>query len=202
MGRLGRRPRAPTAPHPAEQRPAVLQHEVGEVLRLPAVATHQGQEVEGTQVNLGFQNIGNLSYWGYDVGLEYYLKPNLSTYLNYGYISQNVFGAEYIEEVSGGFNLNTPQNKLRLGINYLNATGISAGVHFLYDEEFQATNGIYSGKAEERNIIDLNVGYGFDNGLRLSLNVSNLFNKKYQAFPRLPEIGRLGMLNVTYTFNK
>ena len=56
--------------------------------------------------------------------------------------------------------------------------------------------------SEARNLIDLNLGYGFGNGLKVSLNVSNVFDNKYQAFPRLPEIGRLGMINVTYTINK
>ena len=165
-----------------------------------AVQTDQGQEVEGTQVNLGFQNIGNLSYWGMDLGVEYHISPKLSTYINYGYLSQNVFSAEDIGEVSGGFNLNTPQDKFRIGINYFTPEGLTGGLHFLYDSEFQATNGIYSGIAQSRSIVDLNIGYSFNNGLKLSLNVSNLLDNKYQAFPRLPEIGRLGMVNATYSF--
>ncbi len=167
-----------------------------------AVQTDQAQEVEGTQVNFGFQNIGDLNYWGFDLGLEYYLKSNLSVYSNYGYISQVVFTPQDIGEVADGFNLNTPQNKLRLGLNYLPSKGVFGGFHFLYDEDYLATNGIYSGTAESRTVVDLNIGYNFSNGLKLSANVSNLFNNSYQAFPRLPEIGRLAVFNITYSFNE
>lgn len=166
-----------------------------------AVQTDQAQEVEGTQVNFGFQSIGDLDYWGIDMGLEYYLNDDLSVYTNYGYISQNVFTPEDIGEVADGFNLNTPQNKLRIGVNYLpKKTGLFAGIHYLNDSEYMSTNGIYSGIAQSRSIFDLNIGYNFNNGLKASLNASNLFNNKYQSFPRLPEIGRLAVVNVTYTF--
>jgi iron complex outermembrane receptor protein len=165
-----------------------------------AVQTDQGQQVDGTQVNFGFQSIGNLSYWGMDFGFEYYLQTDLSAYLNYGYINQNVFSAEDISEVSGGYNLNTPQHKFRIGLNYLPSTGFFGGIHYLSDDAFMSTNGIYSGIAESRSLVNLNVGYNFGNGLKVSVNASNLFDNKYQAFPRLPEIGRLALFNVTYTF--
>ena len=116
------------------------------------------------------------------------------------FINQNVFSAEDIGEVSGGYNLNTPQHKFRLGLNYLPSTGFFGGVHYLYDDEFMSTNGIYSGIAESRSLVNLNVGYNFGNGLKVSVNASNLFDNRYQAFPRLPEIGRLALFNVTYTF--
>lgn len=88
-----------------------------------------------------------------------------------------------------------------MGINYFPQNdGFYGGLHYLYDEEYMSTNGIYSGLAQSRSIFDLNVGYKFDNGLKLSLNASNLFNNKYQAFPRLPQIGRLAVINLTYSF--
>lgn len=167
-----------------------------------AVQTDQAQEVPGTQVNFGFQSIGNLSYWGMDFGLEYYIKNDFSVYVNYGYINQNVFSAEDIGEVADGFNLNTPKNKIRIGLNYFPKEGFYGGIHYLNDDEFMSTNGIYTGIAEARSLADLNIGYKFNEKLKISINASNLFNNKYQAFPRLPEIGRLVLVNGTYSLGQ
>ena len=166
-----------------------------------AVQTDQAQEVAGTQVNFGFQSIGDLDYWGADLALEYYFQPELSMYLNYGYINQNVFSPADIGEVTEGFNLNTPQHKFRLGLHYLPSEKWFGGIHYLADDDYMSTNGIFSGLAESRSIFDVNLGYNFGNGFKVSVNATNVFDNRYQAFPRLPEIGRLVLANVTYTFD-
>jgi outer membrane receptor protein involved in Fe transport len=59
---------------------------------------------------------------------------------------------------------------------------------------------LYSGKTDEQNLVDLNVGYGFNNGLKFSFNVTNLFNSTYRYAPAMPKIGRIALGKLTYTF--
>ena len=156
------------------------------------------------QVNFGFLNFGEASYWGYDLGLEYYINTDLSIFGNYSGLSQNQFTLEDLgERADSGFPpqfLNTPKSRIRLGLNYIKPSGLFGSVAFSNNAEYEAVSGIYRGTVESRNLVDLTVGYKMDNGLKATLAISNLFNNKYSYFPRLPQITRVATLNLQYHF--
>lgn len=156
------------------------------------------------QVNFGFLNFGLASYWGYDLGLEYYINKELSVFGNFSGLSQNSFTLEELgEEADSGFPaqyLNTPTNRIRFGANYIQKEGLFGSIAYSYNAEYEAVSGIYNGTVEARSLVDLTIGYAMSNGLKVTLSAANLLNNKYSYFPRLPEIGRVVTLNAQYHF--
>lgn len=159
---------------------------------------------QNPQINFGFLNFGEASYWGYDLGLEYYINPTLSVFGNYSGLNKNQFSLEDLgEPADSGFPpqfLNTPKSRTRIGLNYLQPTGLFGSIAFSNNAEYEAVSGIYRGTVEARNLVDLTVGYAMDNGLKITASAANLLNNKYSYFPRLPEIGRVATLNIQYHF--
>ena len=164
----------------------------------------QSRPMGGPQINFGFLNFGEASYWGYDLGLEYYIDPELSIFGNFSGLSKNQFSLEDLgERADSGFPpqfLNTPKSRIRMGVNYLQPSGLFGSVAYSYNSEFDSVVGIFRGTVEARNLVDLTVGYKMDNGLKATLAISNLFNNKYSYFPRLPQITRVATLNLQYHF--
>jgi iron complex outermembrane receptor protein len=144
----------------------------------------------------------SFDYWGIDLGLEYYFNSDLSAFFNYSYVSQNrwIPGEDDDDDLPFSWSLNSPQNKFRLGLNYLPVSGFRGNVSFQHDDSFFADFGQFSGDTDEKNLIDAGVGYKFENGLAIDLTAQNLFNNEYRAFPNFPKIGRRAIAKITYTF--
>ena len=155
-----------------------------------------------THIPAGYKTFEAYSYTGIDFGLEYYVNSDLSFFGNYSYISENVFELEIkgSEGVTGINALSIPKNKYRLGANYGPATGWRANLSFQHDDSFEGFDGQFSGTVEERNLVDLGVGYKFDFGLTVNASAQNLFNAEYRAFPGMPKIGRRTFVTLTYDF--
>ena len=144
-----------------------------------------------THVPAGYKTFEAYSYTGVDFGLEYYVNDKLSFYGNYSYISENVFELEIKDSdgVTGINALSVPLNKFRLGANYSTPSGWRANLAFQHDDSFQSFDGQFSGETDERNVVDLGIGYKFDFGLTINASAQNLFNTEYRAFPGMPKIG-------------
>jgi outer membrane receptor for ferrienterochelin and colicins len=139
------------------------------------------------------------NYTGIDLGTQYYFREDIIGYFNYSWLSKNEWKLGD-KNVTVPYNLNTPKTKIRMGLQYLPAQGFSGSISFQHTPSYNATFGLYSGKTDEQNLIDLNLGYGFNNGLKFSFNVTNLFNSTYRYAPAMPKIGRIALGKLTYTF--
>lgn len=161
----------------------------------------------------GYQSFADesYSYWGTDIGLQYYFTNDISGFFNYSFLSQNEWEAGKVDNSLGNFlkgennlpfafNLNQPKNKFRLGVNYTPELGLRGSLSFQHDDSFNAAFGQFGGATDEKNLFDLSVGYKLDNGLSLDLTCQNLFNNEYRAFPNFPKIGRRALAKLTYTF--
>ena len=142
---------------------------------------------------------GDISYVGIDLGTQYFFRPDLVFYFNYSWLSQNEWFPEE-DGISAPFTLNTAQNKFRLGIQYLPNEGFTGSIGYQYTPSYDATFGLYSGETDVQSLVDLNIGYNFKNGLKLSVNANNLFNNEYRYSPAMPKIGRIILGKVGYTF--
>ena len=143
-------------------------------------------------------SVGDISYTGVDFGASYYLTNNLIGYFNYSWLSQTEwFPGE--DDVQNPFSLNTPDNKFRLGVQYLPEVAWSGSLAFQRTPSYNATFGLFSGITDEQNLVDLSVGYKFDSGLKVGLDVNNLFDSQYRFAPSLPTIGRIALAKLTYT---
>ena len=98
------------------------------------------------------------------------------------------------------FSLNTPQNKFRLGANYISSTGWRGNLAFQHDDAFFADLGLFRGETPAKNLVDAGIDYRFDFGLTLDVSATNLFDNEYRAFANFPKIGRRALLKLTYHF--
>ena len=174
---------------------------------LPFHATTQPQQVPAngvTHLAAGYRTFGPRSYFGADLGLDYYASNNLTVFGNYSWISKNEFMQEVIGAPEGSAplptNLNAPKNKFRIGARLTPDFGIQGQLAFQHDGEFVANAGDFSGIAQERNLIDASIGYKFESGLRIGLTANNLFDTQYRYYPNMPVIGRRMLATLSYAF--
>ncbi len=174
---------------------------------LGIVETDQVPEDGLPHVAYGYRNFGDLTYYGVDLGINYYATNVIRVFGNYSWVSENSFTSEDLGEnatPTDRYDLNQAQHKIRLGANYEPEYGIQAGLSFMHNSEFESTLGVYSGTVEARSLVDINVGYKFKQNLFVSLSVDNVFNTKYRTYPIMPEIGTriLGTLRYAFGMNK
>lgn len=163
---------------------------------------------------LTYRNFGEIDYTGLDLGFEFLLNPEFRFMGNYSYISNdswlNLDGRE-------GFDiyLNAPQNKGMIGVGYNGRkNGVSANARFRWVEGFEIESGIYNTEVRDENgnlshnpipsysLVDLNFGYEVKQvqGLRLSLMITNALDNRAAQFAGTPEIGRLALAGVSFSF--
>ena len=150
----------------------------------------------------GYKTFEAYSYTGMDISLEYYVNADLSFFGNYSYISENIFETEIKDSdgVMGTNALSIPKNKFRFGANYGPELGWRANLSFQHDDSFDSFSGLFSGKTDKKDVVDLGIGYKFDFGLTINASGQNIFNNEYRAFPGMPKIGRRTMITLTYDF--
>lgn len=157
-----------------------------------------------THIAAGYRTFEEISYWGMDFGLEFYINSDLSAYANYSWLSDTEFetpvvGAEDLPPVASS--LGVPKNKYRVGLIYAPVKGgIRGNISFQHDDSFDADFGQFSGETGDRNLVDFGAGYEFDFGLSIDLMVTNLLNNEYRAFANMPKIGRRGLIKIGYAF--
>ncbi len=145
----------------------------------------------------------NMSYWGTDIGLEYYINNDFSAWVNFSYVSETEFkGSDLGVEDDSPLSvyLNAPKKKYRVGVNYLPDSGFRGSLSFQHDDSFFASVGQFTGDTDEKNLIDASVGYNFGNGLAIDVAGTNVFDNEYRAFPNMPKIGRRIIAKATYNF--
>ncbi len=155
-----------------------------------------------THIAAGYRTFAPISYWGADLGLEYYANNELSFFGNYSMVSDNRFVAEVVgaDGATAATSISVPLNKFRFGLNYVAESGLRINLAFQHDDSFFADLGQFSGDTDVKNLVDLGIGYKLDNGIMIAASANNLFNSEYRTFPSFPKIGRLMNVKFTYTF--
>ena len=157
-----------------------------------------------THIAAGYRTFDEINYTGMDLGLNYYINQDLSIFFNYSFVSQTEFMVNVVGTADGvaplPYSLGIPAQKYRAGVIYSPVKGWHANLSYQHDPSFLADFGQYSGMTDQKDVFDLGLGHTFDNGLALDMNVTNLFNNEYRAFPNMPKIGRRAAVKVTYHF--
>jgi iron complex outermembrane receptor protein len=148
---------------------------------------------------IGYRNYGDAtrSHWGSDLSIQYYATDKLSVWGNTSWLSQNEWevGDDDLPFTSS---LNAPKFKYRIGLDYAAGDqGLRYSVSFQHDDAFNSDMALYGGRVQEKNLVDLNIGYVFKSGLKLDLSGTNIFDQKYRSFPSMPIIGRRIIAKVT-----
>ncbi len=144
---------------------------------------------------------GNVSLYGADVSLTYFANPFWQINGSYSYVSKNLFkkSTDQPQDIA----LNAPRHKLSAGVQYQNnVQGFNAGIRFRYVDKFPVQSGVYNGIVQAYGVLDLNASYTlpFSMNTRLTVSVQNFMNNMHQEFLGAPEIGRLGLIQLTQSF--
>jgi hypothetical protein len=143
----------------------------------------------------------SINLWGTDFGGELLLDRGFSLQGTLSWVNKKLFSKADLgtrDDVS----LNAPASKHSFAVNYRDeAKGLSAQVRERHVDGFN-TLAFVGGPVDPYTLIDANVSVrpSFLNGVQLSLNGTNLANKKHREFTQGNIIGRLIMGRVQVTF--
>jgi outer membrane receptor for ferrienterochelin and colicins len=158
--------------------------------------------------------------WGTDVSADYQFTDAVTLTGTFGYANKVVF-EDVIDQRNAPFTLNAPGYKGSLTARYTSlALGWGGEVRGRYLDGFPVNSGVYSsygtfvspnpgGAAYSYNevptntLLDVGVNYRFlfnNRNALWSLSVSNALNSRKPSFAGVPDIGRMAMTRLQYTF--
>ena len=184
---------------------------------------------------LTYSNFGKVDTYGVDLGFSYYVTDALKAVVNYSYFGRkldkddlNNDGNKDGKVLDTDLPINTPTNKMSIGLNYSTPTFFGA-VYGRYVQKYDFFSGVStSAKTQDLDgngtiditenayyaagrtwnygqlggfTVDINAGYNFSNGMTLGANVTNLFNVDIREFAGSPFIKRLVSLEFKYNFD-
>ena len=169
-----------------------------------AVESDRVPEDGVTHISTGYRRYGNAtrSHIGADLSLEYYANNDLTFWGNASWLSQNEWipGEDNDDDLPFASYLNAPAFKFRLGVNYFPVQGFRGSLSFQHDDEFFTSQGFFSGVTQEKNLVDLSLGYKVDESLSFDITGTNIFNNRYSTYPNFPLIGRRIIGKITFKF--
>jgi iron complex outermembrane receptor protein len=157
----------------------------------------------GNALDITYFNIESVNYVGVDFGLDYYATDEVTVNGSVSWLSD----AHWDEVAIAGstqkvpFSLNVPELRAKLGLNYAPQLGFNANAAVRYRGEYEAVNGgAWTGTTEASTIVDLSLGYNFNNNTKFKLTSGNVLDAKYRAIANTPFIGRtiLGQLTLHF----
>jgi outer membrane receptor for ferrienterochelin and colicins len=154
---------------------------------------------------LTYRNFGDVEFTGADFGFEAYLTDNLTMSGTYSYVSDECFDVDGDGACTSAADvaLNAPRNKGSLGLLYRDArSGFEIGARGRYTDGFIMNSGVYVGDVDSYLVFDSNLAYRIPRyeGLLFSLTVNNMLGSRHREFVGAPEIGRLALFKLQYSF--
>ena len=184
---------------------------------------------------LTYSNFGKVDTYGVDLGFSYYFTDAWKAVMNYSYFGRkldkddmNNDGNKDGKVLDTDLPINTPTNKLAIGLHYTTPTFFGA-VYGRYVQKYDFFSGVStSAKTQDLDgngtiditenayyaagrtwnygqlggfTVDMNAGYNFSNGMTLGANVTNLFDVDIREFAGSPFIKRLVSLEFRYQFD-
>ena len=166
---------------------------------------------QSADIFLTVRNFGDVELWGADFSFDYLVTDTWSFGGMYSWVNKDYFSKE-VTKGSTDIALNAPANKAAAyGRFRQGATGLMAEARLRYVAGFPINSGLYyvtplaaDGLSRESindyTVVDTQIGYQFKWGMMAALSIQNLLNRNYQTFVGLPQLGRLVMTRLTYTF--
>jgi iron complex outermembrane receptor protein len=155
----------------------------------------------GSDVIVTYRNFGNLDLWGSDLGAELMLDRGFSLAGTYSFVNKDLFPRSEVGGVQD-ISLNAPANKHTFTVRYRNdVSGWGAEVRERHVDGFEALSFIEA-SIKGYTLFDAGVSYrpAMLNGILLSVNATNLADKKHQEFAQGGLIGRLIITRLQVTF--
>ena len=148
-------------------------------------------------------NFGRINYWGFDASTQIFVSSELDVFGNISFLSNDVFDDEALGDAGSGriLTINAPKFKASWGFNYRFHNNFAMNTTMRYSNGFPMITGFFSGEADPYFLIDLGVGYNFEDlvpGLRFDVHAMNLFDEQHREFVGAPKIGRFVMARLIW----
>ena len=177
------------------------------------VASSPGVNAVGADLLATYRNFGRVDLWGADISARVLLSNRWSAAITGSWVSDDHFrlplqGTEQI------LALNAPTVKGSAALTFRDSDrGFNAEGRVRHHNSFPANSAGYVGLdcvgvagspacVEDATLADLTLGSrlpGVD-GASVQLTVQNIFDTPYRSFVRVPAIGRMALLRLTYEF--
>ncbi|MBL7129657.1 MAG: TonB-dependent receptor, partial [Ignavibacteria bacterium] len=174
---------------------------LAEVITGIPVGTVTPKEGDPADLLVTTRTFADISHFGGELSLTYYPNNYWAFNGNYSYVSKNFW--ERKEGEPDDIALNAPKHKIGLGIQYTNLQlGLNSQLRMRYVNDFPVISGIGIGTVPSYFVMDLFTSYKlpFNRNFEVVLSLQNLLNKKHREFIAVPEIGRLAILRLKYSF--
>ena len=152
---------------------------------------------------LTYENLGKLDLFGIDFGFQYNaFETNRHNVVVGGSLSW-VDKDQFTLSTGEGVSLNAPKVKLSVTFDHtLKQSGFGYGLSFRYQMPYDASSSIYIGHVNPMYILDARVSYRLKwyKKLLLSVNVNDVNNYQWSAFPGTPLMGTQCYVKAQITF--
>ncbi len=184
--------------NPANPTPVGIVQPDQEVLAGGNTATNVG-------AMLAYRNFGKVQFYGVDVSMQFLATDRLSLFGNVSVVSDDFFDNEELDEANTSLSvaLNAPALKGKAGFSYVIPRGLSFNASGRYIDDFLVQSGPYDGVVESYFLLDVGAGYDltrFAPGLRIDATVQNVLDNDHREFIGAPQIGRLALVRLGYSF--
>ncbi|MDB5281836.1 MAG: TonB-dependent receptor [Bacteroidota bacterium] len=173
------------------------------VSQLPIGAITPNSKYVNSDYILTYENVGKLDVFGIDFGFQYnVLETNRHKIVLGGSLSY-VDKDKFVVGSNDTVWLNAPQVKASFSFNHtLQQSGFSYGLNFRYQQGYYASSSIYFGQVKPMYILDAQLSYRLKwyKKLLLSINVNNVANYQWSAFPGAPLMGTQFYARAQVTF--
>ena len=182
---------------------------------------------------LTYSNFGSVDTYGIDIGLNYYFSDALRASLNYSYFGRSLDTDDLDNDgnldgvvLESELPINTPSNKLNLGLHY-SKNKFYGAIYGRWIEDYDFFSGInVAAETQDMDgdgvneivenaqvgrtwnygplggfVVDANIGYSLNDNVSFGVNVTNLFDSEMREFVASPAIGRLVSFEVKYNLN-
>jgi outer membrane receptor for ferrienterochelin and colicins len=170
----------------------------GNVAAQVPFGTVSPNQARGNEIILTYGNFGTVNMWGADLGLTYFLSENARVGVTYSFVNRNQFESEGYQIA-----LNAPRHKFNINASYkFEKAGIEIGARGRWQDAFPVNSGVYVGNVGAFWTLDANAQYSFSfvKNLKLGITGTNLLNYKRAEFVGTPQLGRMLMYRLSYTF--
>jgi iron complex outermembrane receptor protein len=179
------------------------------------VISSEDVNANGAQLLTTYYNVEDeLDYYGLDLNAQFLLTDAFSLGGTLSLVNDNVFETERGENIT----LNAPKTKGSVTGTYRSLDlGLSTQLRVRYNDEFPVRSGVYNATlcieedvpgteecVEDFTLLDLTASYEIPtlSGAALQLSVTNLLDEDYRSFPGVPDVGRMAILRLKYSFGQ
>jgi outer membrane receptor for ferrienterochelin and colicins len=158
-------------------------------------------QANGPDMLLITRNIGDVTFYGLDLGVTAYLPKNFVLSTNYSWVSKDSIPID--DAIFNFIALNAPKHKFNVGLNYtIDKVGLSFGTRFQWNSGFPVNSGNFIGYQKSTHDMDLDISYTpkfWNDKFNVTVSIQNLYSNKQQRLIGSPVIGTTGIMKFSYT---